>query len=75
MESYNYPTPVIPGGDDGAGPLADYMHDASQDDKNDIGGSIQAPMENTSKPLKHSESAENYYPSCATVWNFRSYGR
>jgi hypothetical protein len=57
MESYKYPAPVIPGGDDGAGPLADYMHDASQDDKNDINGSIQAPMENTSKPLKRSESA------------------
>ena len=23
MESYNYPTPVIPGGDDGAGPIDD----------------------------------------------------
>ena len=57
MESYNYPTPVIPGGDDGAGPLADYMDDSLQDDKNDIDCSIQAPMETTSKLLKRLERA------------------
>jgi hypothetical protein len=57
MESYTYPTPVIPGGDDGAGPMTDSQHDAPQDDKHDIDNSIQETMVNTSKPLKRSESA------------------
>ena len=69
MESYNYPTPVIPGGDDGAGPMADDVHDASQDDKNDIDDSNQEPVENTSKPLKRSESAT---PRTSTLRSPRS---
>ena len=57
MESYNYPTPVIPGGDDGAGPMADNMHFSPRVDKNDIASSIQEPMVTTSKHNKRSESA------------------
>jgi hypothetical protein len=55
--TYNYPTPVIPGGDDGAGPMADNMHDSPRVDKNDIDSSIQEPMVTTSKLTKRSESA------------------
>jgi hypothetical protein len=60
MESYNYPIPVIPGGFDGVGPMADNMHDSPRDDKNDIDSSIQVfqePMVTTSKLNKRSESA------------------
>ena len=36
--------------------MADDVRDASQDDKNDTDDSYQAPVENTSKPPKRSES-------------------
>jgi hypothetical protein len=50
VQGYNYSTAVIPGGDDGARPMADYMHDTQQDDKNEIEISIQAPLVKTNKP-------------------------
>jgi hypothetical protein len=57
MESFNYSSPGFPGDGDGTGSMSDDMIDASHDDKNDIGGPSQEPVETTSKPIKCSESA------------------
>ena len=57
MESFNYPSTGFPGDGDGPGSLSDDMPDASQEDKSEIDGPSQEPMDTTSKPIKRPESA------------------
>jgi hypothetical protein len=57
LASYNYPSPVFPGDRDGPVSSSEDMADASRDDKNDIDGPSQEPVETSSKPIKRPESA------------------
>jgi hypothetical protein len=57
MKSYNYPTPFIPGDDDGAGSLADSKHDMQRDSKSVDDSSNQVIANKRSKPPKRLVSA------------------